>query len=165
MACKTCELACAIAHSKAETLAEAMRADVRPQSRVRVEPLGRGSIAMQCRHCEDAPCIAICPTEAIQRLSEGGPVLLDPGRCIGCKYCMIVCPFGAIELSADGKAVTKCDLCIERTQAGELPACVAACPTHALVFTEIQDWPKRRRREVALQLVGSQVGSDEGDEP
>jgi carbon-monoxide dehydrogenase iron sulfur subunit len=160
LACRTCEIACAMAHSKAKTLAEAVHCDPPPHPRVHVEPLGEGSIALQCRHCEDAPCVAICPTGALSRLSEDGPVSLDPDRCIGCKYCIVICPFGAIEMSPDGKVASKCDLCAERTEAGKLPACVEACPTHALIYTEIESWLKRRRGEAARRVAKSQALTD-----
>jgi len=60
-----------------------------------------------------------------------------------------VCPFGIIQISRDGKAMVKCDLCIERTEVGEDPACVAACPTGALEFVELEDWLKDKRRAAA----------------
>jgi len=152
LGCKSCELACALAHSEGETLVEAVRAEAPPQARVHVEPAGRYGLPLQCRHCEDAPCVAICPTEAIARTSEDAPVLIDQDRCIGCKYCMLVCPFGVISVSREGKAMIKCDMCIERTEAGEGPACVAACPTGALKFEEIDEWLADRRRRAAELL-------------
>jgi carbon-monoxide dehydrogenase iron sulfur subunit len=66
---------------------------------------------------------------------------------------MLVCPFGVIDLSSDGKAVTKCDLCLQRTQAGQDPACVAACPTNALRYVEAEEFLRQRRREAARQIA------------
>ena len=105
LGCKSCVIECAVAHSHAKDLVEALQAGEKLQSRVHVEPFRDFGMPLQCRHCEDAPCLAICPTEAIHRPSETGPVLIDAERCIGCKFCMIVCPFGVIELSRDGKAM------------------------------------------------------------
>lgn len=99
--------------------------------------------------------MTVCPTEAIHRPDEHGPVLIDPDRCIGCKFCLVVCPFGVIDLSRDGKAMVKCDLCLERTKAGEEPACVAGCPTGALEFCEIGDWLKRRRQDAAAKITAA----------
>ena len=161
LACNSCVIACAMAHTEAETLVEALSAATPPQPRVYVEPAGAYGVPLQCRHCEDPPCIAICPTGAIDRVSSDGPVLLDQDRCIGCKFCMLVCPFGVIALSRDGKAMIKCDLCVERTEAGELPACVAACPTGALKFVELDEHLRRRRREAVRRTSQVRAKTDE----
>jgi len=92
-------------------------------------------VPLQCRHCEDAPCVAVCPTGALHREDEEGPVLIDSELCVGCKMCVVVCPFGVITMSRD-KAIIKCDLCIDRLEQGQEPACVAACPTGALRLEE-----------------------------
>lgn len=157
LGCKSCTIECALAHCEAETLVEAINADVAPQARVHVEPAGQYCTPLQCRHCEDAPCIAVCPTEALSRSGEGQPVLLDTERCIGCKCCIFICPFGVIDMSRDGKAAVKCDLCAERTEAGQEPACVVACPTGSLKFVELSEELKRRRREVARKVALAQA--------
>ena len=157
LGCRSCELECAMAHTEASSLVEALSAEVPPQSRVHVEALGPFGMPLQCRHCEDAPCMAVCPTEAIHRPSPDGPVLLDPERCIGCRCCLIVCPFGVIDLSRDGKAMIKCDLCQERTQAGQDPACVAACPTGALKFEEVEEYLRRRRRQAVRKIAAGEM--------
>ena len=161
LACNSCMIACAMAHTEAETLVEALGAATPPQSRVYVEPAGTSGAPLQCRHCEDPPCIAICPTGAIDRASSDGPVLLDQESCIGCKFCMLVCPFGVIALSRDGKAMIKCDLCVERIEAGEQPACVAACPTGALKFVELDEHLRRRRREAVKRAAQVRAEIDE----
>lgn len=153
LACGSCRLACAMAHTDAPTLAEAMQHEASPQARIFVEPYGRFGVPLQCRHCEDAPCMTVCPTQAIRRLSAMGPVLLDAERCIICRQCLLVCPFGVIDLTRDGKAVIKCDQCVERTQAGADPACVAACPTGALQFQDITDHARARRGETVRRLA------------
>ena len=155
LGCKSCELACAMAHCQVESLVEAIHGESRPQSRMHVEPGCGYGIPMHCMHCEDAPCMAVCPTEAISRTSKDSPVLMDQERCIGCRFCLLACPFGAIDVSREGKAMIKCDMCIERTEAGELPACVSACPTGALKFQEIDAWLKNRRRQAAELLRAS----------
>lgn len=154
LACKSCEIACAVAHSQSGVLEEAVREQPKPQRRVTVEAAGEFAVPLQCRHCEDAPCIAVCPTKAIYRQNPESPVLINPDLCIGCKFCIMVCPFGVIDVTRDGKAVTKCDLCIKRTTAGSQPACVESCPTRALQFCEVQQWTSRRRRATAKGAVG-----------
>ncbi len=153
LGCKTCELECALAHTEAGTLSEALNAGCQLQSRVHVEPAGQFAMPMQCRHCENAPCITVCPTDAICRSSQEGPVLLDAEKCIGCKLCMLVCPFGVIDMTRDNKAVVKCDMCIKLTEAGELPACVSACPTKAMKFVELDDYLREQRRQVVQKLT------------
>jgi carbon-monoxide dehydrogenase iron sulfur subunit len=153
LACKSCEIACAVAHSRSKVLEEAAQEQPKPQRRVTVQAAGEFAVPLQCRHCEDAPCIAVCPTGAIHREDANGPVLIEQDKCIGCKYCLVVCPFGVIELSRDGKAMVKCDLCFERAKAGQEPACVEACPTKALKFGSEKDLAARRRQRAAQDLV------------
>ena len=159
LGCRSCVLECAMAHTQAGSLAEALAAETPPQPRLHVEPLGEFGMPLQCRHCEDAPCMTVCPTDAIHRLSEHGPVVLEQERCIGCRFCLIVCPFGVIDLSRDGKAMIKCDLCIERTEAGQEPACVAACPTGALKFEEVTEYLRQRRRETLWRVAGMRIAA------
>ncbi len=164
LACHSCELACALVHSESKVLEEAVLESPRPQQMVSVEGAGDYGVPMQCRHCEDAPCITICPTAAIHRHESNDPVLIDKERCIGCRFCLMVCPFGVIDLSHDGKAVAKCDLCIERTGAGEEPACVAGCPTGALEFVELTEMLAKRRRAAAAQAVAAARGEKSSTE-
>jgi len=152
LSCRQCMIECALAHGEVDTLAEAVAEGVPLQPRLHVEPAGEYGMPMQCRHCQDAPCKAVCPTGAISRASDDEPVLIDQQLCIGCTYCVVACPFGAIDMAREGKAMVKCDLCFERTKAGEAPACVSGCPTGALEYREIDDWIKKRRREAAELL-------------
>lgn len=157
--CGTCVIECALAHSPAETLAGSLSAETPPQSRVHVEPVAGGGRPMQCRHCPDAPCIAVCPKEAMTRADAEAPVQVDPEKCIGCKFCMVVCPYGAIDLlrSTEKKKVVKCDLCVERTAEGALPACVAGCPVAAMAFVELDDDVRQRRQEEAARVASDQA--------
>ncbi len=167
LGCKQCVTDCALAHSEVKSLVEAMAKGVELQSRVHIEKVGEQCIPLQCRNCEDAPCITTCPKEAISRSGENEPVKLDADRCTGCTFCLSVCPFGVIEMSRDGKAAVKCDLCAERTEAGQLPACVEACPTGAIQFVELDESLRLRLRESAEQIKAS-LPADEpspADEP
>ena len=160
MACKSCMIACAMAHAEVETLAEVIKLEVPPQSRGHVEPSGRFGMLVQCRHCEDAACMTVCPADAIHRTEEGGPLLIDQEKCTGCRFCLIVCPTGSIERAHQGKAMIKCDLCITRTKEGDDPACVAACPTHGLQYQELDEWLKQQRREVEAKVGLEKVSAD-----
>ena len=146
MGCHSCEVACAVAHGASPTLYEAIQQEQAPEPRMAVVAIGEAAVPLHCQHCEDAPCAAVCPKEAIQRPDPDGPVIIDEELCVGCGACVIVCPFGMIRMSADGKTALKCDMCIDRQQAGELPACVEACPTGALELVEDAD--------LATQLQG-----------
>lgn len=120
--CRTCEVACAVAHQDDFT-AEAFT------SRLRVVKGDAYTTAVGCHQCEDAPCANVCPTHAFSLTA--GAWLVEQMRCIGCKSCMVACPFGAMQVRLVGSRAQalKCDLCVQR-EGG--PACVEACPTHVL---------------------------------
>lgn len=152
LACRTCELECAIAHSKSKNLEKAICEDPLPETRVKVEAAGDLAVPLQCRHCEDAPCVNICPTKAIVKSEAEGPVLIKDELCIGCKWCVLVCPFGVIRMSRGSAAVTKCDLCFERLKKNKLPACVVACPSKAMQFKSIEEINKQKKEEHLVQF-------------
>jgi len=162
LGCKSCEIACAVAHSVAKDLYLAICETPSPRARVSVEVGAGVPVPIQCRHCEDAPCIAICPTGAIHRENEDSPVIIDHDRCIGCKMCIQVCPFGVIGLGGDGKGVVKCDLCAERLGKGEEPACICACPTGALWFGDVEQASRTKRRQAARELLSAQEKAGAG---
>ena len=138
--CRLCEIHCLVAHSKvgrspvssvARRIIKAYKGELpRPEPRVLVEEKGYLSFAVQCRHCEDAPCIDACISGAMYRTEEGA-VLCDEERCVGCWMCMMVCPYGVIRRS-QGKIASKCNLCADE----DVPACVANCPNEALTLVE-----------------------------
>jgi sulfite dehydrogenase (quinone) subunit SoeB len=98
-----------------------------------------------CLHCEDPPCVPVCPTGASYKRAEDGIVLVDYDKCIGCKYCSWACPYGARELDEKRQVMTKCTLCVDRITDASLPererkpACVLACPTNARLYGDIHD--------------------------
>ncbi len=95
-------------------------------------------ISMACNHCADAPCVRNCPTGALTKRDDG-LVVLDKGRCIGCRYCMWSCPYGAIQYIEKEGRVGKCDGCADLVDQGQNPACVDACPMRALAFGDIEE--------------------------
>jgi sulfite dehydrogenase (quinone) subunit SoeB len=98
-----------------------------------------------CLHCEEPPCVPVCPTGASYKRKEDGIVLVDYDKCIGCKYCAWACPYGAREIDEQRQVMTKCTLCVDRIydtqlpEADRKPACVKACPTNARLFGDIHD--------------------------
>ncbi len=136
MGCHSCEVACAVAHGASPTLYEAIQQEQPPEPRMAIVAIGEAAVPLHCQHCEDPPCASVCPQHAIQRPDPDGPVILDEELCVGCGSCVIACPFGMIRMSADGETALKCDMCIDRQQAGQPPACVEACPTGALELVE-----------------------------
>lgn len=137
--CRTCEVACMMSHQDAAA-PDALT------SRIRVVKGGTFTTAVGCHQCEDAPCANVCPTGAIRRTA--GAWLVDQARCIGCKSCMVACPFGAMQVRyvAERARALKCDLCAHR-EGG--PACVEACPTRALSCVD----PARLRAERLRNLA------------
>jgi Fe-S-cluster-containing dehydrogenase component len=98
-----------------------------------------------CLHCEDPPCVPVCPTGASYKRPDNGVVLVDYDKCIGCKYCSWACPYGAREIDEQQRVMKKCTLCIDRITDTSLPpaerkpACVLACPTSARLFGDVHD--------------------------
>lgn len=150
LACKSCELSCALAHAKSKELLGAIKEGSRPG--VKVEKAGEWSLPLQCRHCEEAPCVMICPTKAIKKMEAEEPVVIEAKLCIGCKFCVQACPFGVIFLKA-GKGIIKCDLCVERLKKNQLPACVMSCPTKAIKFKLLEEVNAELRKKVGKELV------------
>ena len=141
LACRSCEIACAVEHSCSQNIFEAVDEKPSPEYRIYVEDIQGTTVTLQCRHCESAPCLQVCPSKAIIRKELEEPVKILDDLCIGCSFCVIVCPFGVLKSGKDKKIALKCDLCIERIQENEAPACVNACPTGALKIKTIFSQP------------------------
>jgi len=108
------------------------------------------SLPMMCQHCEHPPCVDVCPTNASFKRADG-IVLVDKHRCIGCRYCMMACPYKARSFVHEplhdqnpdvprGKGtVESCTLCVHRVDEGKSPACAEACPNQAILFGDLND--------------------------
>lgn len=135
--CRTCELKCAVErNSISKRLVEAVSEDILPRSRVYVEWDGNKPFAIQCRHCEDAPCLEICSTGAILRDDETSCTFINEDKCIACWMCVMVCPFGVIAPATEKGTAHKCDQCFQMVQ----PSCVVACPTGALELITVNEY-------------------------
>lgn len=110
----------------------------------------RANVPKQCNHCESAPCVKVCPTGASYRTEEG-TVMVDPERCIGCKYCMAACPYQVRWVNEETGEVGKCTFCHHRTVEGLLPACVSTCVTQARIFGDLNDPESDISRRLAAE--------------
>lgn len=106
-------------------------------------------VRRMCMHCEDPACASVCPVTALRK-TEAGPVVYDPAKCMGCRYCMFACPFSVPTYEWDDRTprVQKCFMCYERLAEGKLPACVEACPAEASVFGEREAMLEEARRRI-----------------
>ena len=114
---------------------------------------GFAFIKRQCLHCVDPSCVSCCPVSAMIKDPETGVVHNDPDRCIGCRYCVYACPFGAPKYEYDSAfgRIRKCELCRHRLAEGQLPGCVEHCPTGATLFGRVEDLRAEAHRRIALK--------------
>jgi Fe-S-cluster-containing dehydrogenase component/formate-dependent nitrite reductase membrane component NrfD len=107
---------------------------------------------LRCNHCEDAPCVTICPVEALYT-REDGIVDFNNDRCIGCKSCMQACPYDALYIDPNTQTAAKCNYCSPRIDVGLEPACVNVCPEHAIISGDMDN----PNSEIAMTLSREQV--------
>lgn len=112
--------------------------------------------SLSCQQCGEAPCIAVCPAEAISRRQEDGVVLVDRDLCVGCHSCEMACPFGAPKFPEDGK-MAKCDLCYVRREQGMKPACVRVCPAQALDVGPIEELSAKKADKMSIAILKSLI--------
>lgn len=109
-------------------------------------------VTLACFHCNDAPCLHVCPREAIYRDEATGVIRVDENLCIGCRACAMVCPFGAPRF-AGGGAMHKCNFCIDRVTQNMEPACVHTCTTKALGFGSIEALCKKNAEKASVMIL------------
>ncbi len=118
-------------------------------------------VFMPCFHCEEPWCLSVCPTGAVQKRSSDGIVFIDPKLCIGCKSCILACPWGAVQWNPENKTAVKCDYCKDRLDAGLKPACVTKCLTQCLSFGSASELPDDRRQRF-LKAVAAEGSAPRG---
>jgi Fe-S-cluster-containing dehydrogenase component len=121
-------------------------------------------VPKQCNHCENAPCVKVCPTGATYKRTEDGLVLVNDELCIGCGACIQACPYGARFFNPVKGVVDKCTFCEHRIYQGKLPACVEACPTGARVFGDLND-PESPVSQLVKKMPTSRLKEWTGAEP
>ncbi|MBN2032772.1 MAG: 4Fe-4S dicluster domain-containing protein [Deltaproteobacteria bacterium] len=137
--CRLCELVCSVFHDGISNPA---------RSRIRVikwEAEGL-YIPMSCQQCQDAPCMNVCPVKAIYMDHDLERIVVDYDKCIGCRSCVAVCPFGAMNFNVYDRKVFKCDFCD-----GE-PQCVRFCDEKAVDYVEVDDVSILKKRNAALRV-------------
>lgn len=119
--------------------------------------MDRGLYHRRCMHCEDPACVKACPTKALEK-TEYGAVLYELAKCNFCLACVNACPFKVPLPDESRKVIEKCSMCAHRIKAGEVPACVEACPTWAIEFGEYEAVAAKAREEArkrGLYLYGA----------
>jgi formate dehydrogenase iron-sulfur subunit len=166
--CLECEAACARENRLPydEEIAKVKKTSETKLTYVAVANAGEEKYMRRlCMHCDDPACVSVCPVRALEK-TAAGPVTYDASKCMGCRYCMVACPFGIpkYEWSKAVPTVKKCILCADRVAAGKQTACAEACPTGA---TKFGDRPlllveaHQRIDENPLQYVNHVYGESE----
>ncbi len=123
-----------------------------------------------CLHCDDAPCVTVCPTGASYKRSQDGIVLVDESMCIGCGLCAWACPYGAREMDAAAGVMKKCTLCVDRIynehipEVDRVPACVRACPANARHYGDLAD-PNSEVSRLVAERGGVDLMPEQGTRP
>ncbi len=165
--CRRCEWACKVAHNLTTPPLEAYddksvfkqmrRPDEGALTVVNEYPPNESDdfpiyVKVQCMHCDRPACVSACIVGAFSK-EENGSVIWDINKCIGCRYCMVACPFQipAFEFNkAFHPDIRKCDFCFNRTKEGELPACVEICPMESLTYGRREDLVKIAHEKIKL---------------
>jgi Fe-S-cluster-containing hydrogenase component 2 len=141
--CRQCEMICSVVHE-----------GVSNPSRSRIKVMKWEAeglyIPMSCQQCEDAPCMNVCPVNAISRDEDIDFVTVDYDVCIGCRTCVAVCPFGAMNFDVIDKKVSKCDLC------GGDPQCVRFCEVKAVDYVDAGRQSLLKKKDAAKKLSAAQ---------
>lgn len=142
MGCHACEVACKQEHGL----------DVGPRF-IKVIERAPSYLPIYCHHCARPPCSDACPVEAVWK-DERGIVRVDAELCIGCKECVEACPFGAMQFDEHTEVAMMCDLCRERLERDEKPACTEVCPTRCILWGDVKAISGAMERRL-LQKDGS----------
>ncbi|PIX96576.1 MAG: 4Fe-4S ferredoxin [Hydrogenophilales bacterium CG_4_10_14_3_um_filter_63_21] len=148
--CRSCEISCKLENGAEKARNKIIRLDPREGSRL-------SFMFMPCMHCETPACSQACPTGAIFKRAEDGVVLIDEGKCIGCRYCSWACPYGAMGFDAERMVADKCTYCAHRLARGETPSCVSKCPGHALSFGKVDALSAQAKSE-GRQILDTNAG-------
>jgi Fe-S-cluster-containing dehydrogenase component len=152
VACHACEIACKV-KNQVPAGASLGKIVVLGPKLMNGQPM-MSSLFVPCFHCEDAWCLNACPVNAIRKRNKDGLVYILRELCVGCKSCILACPWHIPQWDAAAGKAMKCDLCMDRIDEGLEPACVAVCPTDALQFGEPAALSQKSREAYGLGLLG-----------
>ncbi len=144
--CRSCDFAC----KEQNKLPETEDKDLTDKTFTLIQDFNGVYVRKMCRHCLHPTCVSVCPVGALYKTEEG-PVLYDPGKCMGCRYCMMACPFRIPRYEWDSvfPRVRKCIFCADRLKAGKQTACAEACPTGATKFGDRDELIKEARSRIS----------------
>nr|MDA3822147.1 4Fe-4S dicluster domain-containing protein [Bacteroidales bacterium] len=158
--CQGCEYACAEANGLPEPnpddypeAGRIRKADENRRTVINAFETSKGDFYMktQCMQCAQPACASACLTKAMYKTKDGS-VIWREEKCMGCRYCMVSCPFDApkFEYHSPNPKIVKCDMCFDRVKEGQLPACVENCPAEALKFGNRRELIAEARKRIAL---------------
>ncbi len=152
--CRTCEYECATAHglpAPKDEVEVVRTTNETCNTVVNTFQTSKGEVHIkrQCMHCNEPACGAACLTQAMHK-NETGAVTWDGDKCMGCRYCMVSCPYDMpkFEFLKTNPKIQKCDMCFDRQKSGEKPICVTNCPNDALLYGKRRDLIKEGRRRI-----------------
>jgi formate dehydrogenase iron-sulfur subunit len=154
--CQTCESACAEANGLPQPVGSIeagviRKTDENHRTVVNAFNSSKGEVYVkkQCMHCNEPACTAACLTQAMYKTEEGA-VIWRGDKCMGCRYCMVSCPFDIpkFEYHSANPKIEKCNMCFSRISEGKIPACVENCPAEALIFGKRRDLIKEARKRI-----------------
>jgi DMSO reductase iron-sulfur subunit len=147
ISCKACEVACKTWNAIPTGRGVRLRRVVDEISGV-YPRFDTYAVSLACNHCESPACMKACPNGALTQRADG-LVMHDRAKCVGCRNCEAVCPYGAPQYDAVEKKMWKCSGCFDRVDAGQIPACVDACPAEALGFGPLDELDRAGVRQIA----------------
>ena len=145
--CKTCQVACKDKHNSPvgvrwRRVYEVCGGGWTKMGEAWKQNLSAYNLSMACNHCQDPICMHRCPNKAIVKNGQG-VVLINYDRCMGCRYCEMACPYGALQFDAVQKVMTKCSFCADYLEEDKPPSCISSCPMRALDFGDLEELEQR----------------------
>jgi Fe-S-cluster-containing dehydrogenase component len=168
--CQTCETLCAEAHGFPPPVGEpktgiVRKTDEKHNTTVNCYKTSKGDVFIktQCMHCNEPACAAACLTKAMHKTKQG-PVVWNGDKCMGCRYCMVSCPFDIpkFEYYSSNPKIQKCTMCFEKIEKGGIPVCAENCPAEALKFGSRRELLAEAKKRI-VENKGTYVDEIYGD--